>query len=116
MVTVDGGVKKGGALPVMYPMTLMSPWGFREAPMRHRQHAQVPIFRTLDGKRQAVAFDLLDTHRAEMPHPVYSAHIIIVDGSSSKAITKNIFPEYPAVKHLPAILVMRMLDAGALPR
>jgi polysaccharide export outer membrane protein len=57
---------------------------------------RVAVFRTIDGKRQAAAFDLLSIQRGEMPDPpVYSGDIIIVDGSSAKATTKKIFQSIP---------------------
>jgi polysaccharide export outer membrane protein len=97
MVTVDGAVKKGGAFPVMGPMTLMSVValaGGADADTANMR--RVAIFRTIDGKRQAAAFDLLSIQRGEMPDPpVYSGDIIIVDGSSAKATTKKIFQSIP---------------------
>jgi polysaccharide export outer membrane protein len=97
MVTVDGAVKKGGAFPVMGPMTLMSAValaGGADADTANMR--RVAVFRTIDGKRQAAAFDLLSIQRGEMPDPpVYSGDIIIVDGSSAKATTKKIFQSIP---------------------
>jgi polysaccharide export outer membrane protein len=97
MVTVDGAVKKGGSFPVMGPMTLMNAVALAGgADMETANMRRVAIFRTIDGQRQAAAFDLLSIQRGEMSDPpVYSGDIIIVDGSSVKATTKKIFQSFP---------------------
>jgi polysaccharide export outer membrane protein len=97
MVTVDGAVKKGGSFPVMGPMTLMNAVALAGgADQETANMRRVAIFRTIDGKRQAAAFDLLSIQRGEMTDPpVYSGDIIIVDGSSTKAATKKIFQSIP---------------------
>jgi len=97
MVTVDGAVNKGGTFPVMGPMTLMNAVALAGgADQDTANMRRVAIFRTIDGKRQAAAFDLLSIQRGEMPDPpVYSGDIIIVDGSSAKATQKKIFQSIP---------------------
>jgi polysaccharide export outer membrane protein len=97
LVTVDGAVKKGGSFPVVGPMTLMQAVALaggadRETANMHR----VAVFRTIDGKRQAAAFDLISIQRGEMPDPpVYSGDIVVVDGSGIKAAQKKIFQAFP---------------------
>jgi polysaccharide export outer membrane protein len=97
IVTVDGAVKRGGAFPVMGSMTLMKAVALaggadEETANMHR----VAIFRTIDGQRQAAAFDLVSIQHGEMEDPpVYSGDIIIVDGSRVKATTKRIFQSLP---------------------
>ena len=57
---------------------------------------RVAIFRTIAGKRQASAFDLLSIQHGEMPDPpVYSGDIIIVDGSRIKDFQKKFFQSFP---------------------
>jgi polysaccharide export outer membrane protein len=97
IVTVDGAVKKAGAFPVMGPMTLMQAVALAggadtDTANMHR----VAIFRTIDGKRQAAAFDLVSIQRGEMPDPpVYSGDIVVVDGSGIKAAQKKLFQAFP---------------------
>jgi polysaccharide export outer membrane protein len=72
LVTVDGAVKKGGSFPVVGPMTLMQAVALaggadRETANMHR----VAVFRTIDGKRQAAAFDLISIQRGEIPDPPF---------------------------------------------
>ena len=97
MVTVDGAVNKGGSFPVMGPMTLMNAVALAGgANLETANMRRVAIFRTIDGQRQAAAFDLLSIQRGEMTDPpVYSGDIIIVDGSSAKAATKKFFQTIP---------------------
>jgi polysaccharide export outer membrane protein len=97
MVTVDGAVKRGGTFPVMGPMTLMNAVALAGgADQETANMRRVAVFRTIDGKRQAAAFDLLSIQRGEMPDPpVYSGDIVIVDGSNVKATTKKIFQSFP---------------------
>jgi polysaccharide export outer membrane protein len=97
IVTVDGAVRRGGSFPVLGRMTLMNAVALagganEETANMHR----VAIFRTIDGKRQAAAFDLLSIQHGEMPDPpVYSGDIIIVDGSRIKDFQKKFFQSFP---------------------
>ena len=59
---------------------------------------RVAIFRQIDGKRQAAAFDLASIRRGEMEDPpVYAGDIVIVDGSSIKALQKTLLNSLPLV-------------------
>lgn len=97
MLTVDGAVRKGGAFPVMGPMTLMQAVALAggaddETANMHR----VAVFRTIDGRREAAAFDLLSIQHGEMKDPaVYAGDIVIVDGSNIKAAQKKILQAFP---------------------
>ena len=97
IITVDGAVKKGGAFPAVGPMTLMQAVALaggadEETANLHR----VAIFRTINGKRQAAAFDLVSIRRGEMDDPpVYSGDIVVVDGSTIKETQKKIFQAFP---------------------
>ena len=96
-VTVDGAVNKGGMFPVVGPMTLMQAvalaGGVDEETANPRR---VAIFRTIEGQRQAAAFDLVSIRRGEMEDPkVYSGDIVIVDGSSIKETQKQLFRAFP---------------------
>jgi polysaccharide export outer membrane protein len=96
-VTVDGAVTKGGMYPVIGPMTLMQAvalaGGIDPDTANPRR---VAIFRTIDGRRQAAAFDLVSIRRGEMEDPaVYSGDIVVVDGSAIKEAQKVIFRTFP---------------------
>lgn len=96
-VTVDGAVRKGGIFAVPGTMTLMQAvalaGGIDQDTANPRR---VAIFRTINGQRQAAAFDLVSIRRGEMSDPpVYSGDIVIVDGSGIKAAQKQIFQAFP---------------------
>lgn len=98
-VTVDGAVNRGGMFPVAGPMTLMQAvalaGGVDEETANPRR---VAVFRTIDGQRQAAAFDLVSIRRGEMDDPkVYSGDIVIVDGSSIKETQKQLFRAFPVL-------------------
>jgi polysaccharide export outer membrane protein len=64
VITVDGAVRHGGSFPVMGSLSLMKAIALAggadtESANMHR----VAIFRTIDGQRQAAAFDLLSIFR-----------------------------------------------------
>lgn len=97
IVTVDGAVRRGGSFPVVGPMTLMQAvalaGGADEATANMRR---VAIFRTIQGQRQAAAFDLLSIQHGEMQDPqIYAGDIVIVDGSKIKDIQKKFFQSFP---------------------
>jgi polysaccharide export outer membrane protein len=97
ILTVDGAVKRGGTFPVVGPMTLMQAIALGggaddETANMHR----VAIFRTIDGQRQAAAFDLVSIQHGQMPDPqVYAGDIVIVDGSKIKAAQAKFFKAFP---------------------
>jgi polysaccharide export outer membrane protein len=95
-ITVDGAVKSAGSFPINGPMTLMqavaSAGGVTEDANAHR----VAVFRTIEGKRQAAAFDLVSIRRGEAQDPkLYAGDIVIIDGSKIKAAQKQILGNLP---------------------
>jgi polysaccharide export outer membrane protein len=57
---------------------------------------RVAIFRTINGKREAAAFDLVSIRRGEAEDPsVYPGDVIIVDGSSVKDLQKRLLQSIP---------------------
>ena len=62
------------------------------SPSPHR----TAIFRQINGQRQAAAFDLTAIRRGEAPDPrVYPGDIIIVDGSKTKELQRQILNSIP---------------------
>ena len=95
-VTVDGAVRSPGSFAVTGPMTLMQAvaqaGGVAEDANIHR----VAIFRQIGGKRQAAAFDLGTIRRGQAEDPaVYAGDIVVIDGSSIKALQKKILSSLP---------------------
>ena len=95
-ITVDGAVKTAGAFPAAGDLSLMQAvalaGGVNEEANAHR----VAVFRTIDGKRQAAAFDLVSIRRGQNPDPkIYPGDIIVVDGDGVKAAYRQILSSFP---------------------
>lgn len=90
-VTIDGAVKSSGSFPINGPTTLLQAVALAGGVAEDGNARRVAIFRTIGGTRQAAAFDLADIRRGKSPDPmVYPGDIIVVDGSSIKALQKRI--------------------------
>lgn len=97
-VTVDGAVAKAGSFPVLGQVSLMQAVAQAGGATPEANLRRVAIFRQIDGKRQAAAFDLASIRRGESEDPpVYSGDIVIVDGSSIKALQKRVLEALPLV-------------------
>jgi polysaccharide export outer membrane protein len=95
-VTVDGAVNKAGSFPANAPITLMQAVAQAGGASSEANIRRVAIFRTISGKRQAAAFDLASIRRGEAPDPaIFAGDIVIVDGSSIKALQKQILSGLP---------------------
>jgi polysaccharide export outer membrane protein len=95
-VTVDGAVNKAGSFPANGPLTLMQAVAQAGGATAEANIRRVAVFRTIGGKRQAAAFDLASIRRGEMEDPaVFAGDIVIVDGSSIKALQKQILNSLP---------------------
>ncbi|MCY7271596.1 MAG: polysaccharide export protein [Sphingomonas bacterium] len=89
-VTVDGAVAKVGTFSVNGPMTLLQAVAQAGGPTSEANPRRVAIFRQIGGQRQAAAFDLTAIRRGEATDPaVFAGDIVIVDGSSIKALQKR---------------------------
>ncbi|HWI87731.1 MAG TPA: polysaccharide biosynthesis/export family protein [Sphingomicrobium sp.] len=96
LVTVDGAVNSSGSFPLAGSLSLMQAIALAHGTTQDANAHRVAIFRTISGKRQAAAFDLVSIRRgqAEDP-PVYAGDIIVVDGSSVKALEKRLLESIP---------------------
>lgn len=83
LVTVEGSVKQAGMFSVTGPLTLVQAIAMARGTDDGANPRRVGIFRMVDGKRMAAAFDLTSIRRGEDPDPqIYAGDIIVVDGSS----------------------------------
>jgi polysaccharide export outer membrane protein len=97
-VTVDGAVNRSGSYPLTGPTTLMQAVAAAGGTGPDANARRVAVFRSIGGKRQAAAFDLTSIRRGESPDPqVYPGDIIVVDGSSVKAMQKQILNSLPVL-------------------
>ena len=95
-VTVDGSVKDSGSFPVTGPMTLIQAVALAGGTAEDANPRRVALFRTIEGKRQAAAFDLTAIRRGQAEDPqIYPGDIVVVDGSSVKALQKSILNNLP---------------------
>ncbi len=97
-VTVDGAVARAGGFPVLGPVTLMQAVAQAGGATPQANLRRIAVFRQIGGKRQAAAFDLASIRRGEAEDPaVYAGDIVIVDGSSIKALQKSLLESLPLV-------------------
>ncbi|HZC37143.1 MAG TPA: polysaccharide biosynthesis/export family protein [Sphingomicrobium sp.] len=96
LVTIDGAVRESGSFPVLGPMTLMQAVALAKGATEDANLRRVAIFRTINGKRQAAAFDLTSIRQGQAQDPpVYAGDIVVVDGSSVKATEKKLLQSIP---------------------
>ena len=97
-ITVDGSVTAPGIYPIVGSTTLLQAVALAKGTTVDANSRKVAVFRTINGQRQAAAFDLTDIRRGKAPDPeIFGNDIIVVDGSSTKAAMKNILQTLPLV-------------------
>jgi polysaccharide export outer membrane protein len=97
-ITIDGSVLQPGMYPVNGPTTLMQAISMARGLSQDSNAHRVAIFRQIEGKRMAAAFDLYSIRKGEMKDPeVFSGDIIVVDGSRIKAIQNQILMTLPII-------------------
>lgn len=104
-ITVDGSVKQAGVFPVLSKITLIQAIALAGGTDESANDRRVAVFRRIDGKRMAAAFDLQDIRRGKEPDPeVYRGDIIIVDGNSAKKNYRDFLRSLPLVSIFTPIL------------
>jgi polysaccharide export outer membrane protein len=97
-ITVDGSVLGPGQYPVSGPTTLMQAIAMARGVTQEANPHRIAIFRQIEGKRMAAAFDLTEIRKGKMEDPqVYSGDIIVVDGSKIAQIQRQILQSIPIV-------------------
>lgn len=97
-VTVDGSVAQPGIYPIAGSTTLLQVIAQARGPTADANPRKVAVFRTINGQRQAAAFDLTDIRRGKAKDPeIFGNDIVVVDGSSSKAAFKSLLQTLPLV-------------------
>jgi polysaccharide biosynthesis/export protein len=97
-ITLAGSVRAPGLYPVNGPMTLVQAIALARGPGEDANPRQVAIVRTIAGKRQGAAFDLVSIQRGNMDDPeVYSGDLIIVNGSNVRAWQREILTALPVL-------------------
>ncbi|HEV2122175.1 MAG TPA: polysaccharide biosynthesis/export family protein [Chloroflexota bacterium] len=92
IVTVDGSVKSPGQFALAGPTTLLQAVARAGGTDEAANPRRIVVFRQIEGRRNAAAFDLTAIRRGTAEDPViYSGDIVVVDGSRLRAIQREIF-------------------------
>jgi polysaccharide export outer membrane protein len=96
-ITVDGGVREGGLFPVTGPLTLLQAVAMSGGvDPQQGNPRRVAIFRQIQGKRMAAAFDLVSIRSGETPDPdVYAGDIVVVQNSSRQGLLQDVLTFLP---------------------
>lgn len=96
LLTVEGSVRQPGMFPVTERLTLIQAVALARGTDERANPRRVGIFRTVDGKRMAAAFDLTSIRRGEALDPqVYAGDIIVVDGAGKPSVFTTIMQTLP---------------------
>ncbi len=81
-VTIEGSVKRPGVYELRGQTTLLGAVAIAGGPDEYANVHRVVVFRQIDGKRNAAAFDLATIRNGETPDPViYGNDTVVMDGS-----------------------------------
>jgi len=95
-VTVDGAVKQAGTFAIAGGTSLMQAVALAGGTSDDANARRVAVFRTIDGQRQAAAFDLTAIRHGQAKDPeIYPGDIVVVDGSSVKSGFKKFVQSIP---------------------
>lgn len=95
-ITVEGSVNNPGVFPVPGRVTLIQAIAMARGTDDSANERRVAVFRQIDGRRMAAAFDLQSIRRGEEEDPaIYRGDIIVVDGSSAKQAYRDFLRSMP---------------------
>lgn len=98
VVTVDGAVNQAGQYKAFGPLTLIQAVALAGGTSEEANARRVAVFRTIEGQRQAAAFDLTAIRRGQAHDPtIYPGDIVIVDGSGIKEAQKQLMQALPII-------------------
>ena len=97
-VTIDGSVGQPGVYAIGSGTTLIQAIAMAKGTTAEANPRRVAIFRTINGQRQAAAFDLTDIRRGVNPDPrVFGNDIVVVDGSGGRSKFRDIISTIPVL-------------------
>lgn len=95
-ITVDGSVAQPGIYPIAGSTTLLQAIAQAKGTTADANARKVAVFRTVNGQRQAAAFDLTDIRRGKADDPqIFGNDIIVVDGSVTRARFRDLLSTLP---------------------
>jgi len=96
LMTIDGSVKSPGMYPVDGQLTLMQAIALAGGATDGANQKRVVVFRQIEGKRHAAAFNLQDIRRGEAQDPlVYANDIVVMDGSEARRTYGDVLRSIP---------------------
>jgi polysaccharide export outer membrane protein len=96
VVTVDGSVRQPGIYPAVGALTLVQVVALARGTDEFANPKRVAIFRTIEGKRMAAAFDLTRIRRGTEPDPqIYPGDTVVIDGSALKKAQRDLLQALP---------------------
>lgn len=97
-VTVEGAVGRSGVYPLTGSTTLIRAVALAQGTTRDANDARVLVFRTIEGRRQAAAFDLNAIRRAEAEDPaIYGNDLIVIPSSRGRMVFRDILAAIPVL-------------------
>lgn len=95
-ITVDGSVKQPGLYQIPPETSLIQAIALAKGPDEDANPRRVVVFRTINGQRQAAAFDLVNIRHGVEPDPtIYPRDIVIVDGSKARSRFRDLLSTIP---------------------
>lgn len=95
-LTVEGSVKTPGVYPVIGRTTLLQAIARSGGIDEYGNAKRVAIFRQIDGKRMAAAFDVTTIRAGESADPeVFRGDIIVVDGNNVRRAWRDTIQAFP---------------------
>lgn len=96
LVTVEGSVNKPGMFPVTGKITLLRAVALASGPDKDANIKRVVIFRQIEGKRAAAAFDLAAIRSGLAPDPdVFGNDVVVIDGSGLNRAYREVLQAIP---------------------
>jgi len=97
-VTLEGAFKKPGIYPLTGRTTLLQAVAMGEGVDEFADLEGVVLFRHIDGKRMAAAYDLAQVRRGELDDPqIYGDDVIVIERSGSKSAFREFLRSVPAL-------------------
>ncbi|MEO5565598.1 MAG: polysaccharide biosynthesis/export family protein [Luteimonas sp.] len=97
-ITLEGEVKKPGIYRITGKITLLQAIATGEGLTDLADTGGVVLFREVNGKRMAAAFDLSTIRSGQSPDPqVYGDDVIVVEKSGSKSALRQLLMVLPAI-------------------
>lgn len=95
-VTVEGAVNRPGMFPIPGKISLLRAVALAAGPSQDANIKRVVIFRQIEGKRAAAAFDLSLIRTGQAPDPeVFGNDIVVLDGSGLNQAYREILQAIP---------------------